>query len=348
MLQHDSSLVSDIRTASRDLVRQFGLMNQTVAGTDLTLSSVHAIIEIGRAGQLSSRELSQKLQLEKSTVSRLVKSLVARGELRELRSSNDLRVKLLSLTRQGRKTLGNIDRFAEAQVSTALDHLNADSRQGVLKGLQDYSAALNIASSAPQSGQRLTRNNAPFEINSGYTPTIIARTLEMVHAHMHRHFGFGPAFETRVAADLAEFMTRIDSAANQTWHAHLDNRIVGSISIDGQDLGDADLGDTDLGDTDLDDTDLGDTDLGDTRAHLRWFVVDEDIRGGGIGNALLSQALSFCDQQGFHETHLWTVKGLDAARKLYQQHGFYLAEEYYGDQWGTNILEQQFVRPRQA
>ena len=328
MLQHDSSLVSDIRTASRDLVRQFGLMNQTVAGTDLTLSSVHAIIEIGRAGQLSSRELSQKLQLEKSTVSRLVKSLVAHGELRELRSSNDLRVKLLSLTRLGRKTLGNIDRYAETQVSTALDRLNADSRKGVLKGLQDYSAALNIASPAPQSGQRLTSKIAPLEINSGYTPTIIARTLEMVHTHMHRHFGFGPAFETRVAADLAEFMTRIDNSANQTWHAHQDNRIVGSISIDGQDL--------------------GDTDLGDTRAHLRWFVVDKGIRGGGIGKALLSQALEFCDQQGFHETHLWTVKGLEAARKLYQQHGFYLAKEYYGDQWGTNILEQQFVRPRQA
>jgi GNAT superfamily N-acetyltransferase len=140
---------------------------------------------------------------------------------------------------------------------------------------------------------------------------------------MHRHLGFGQAFETRVAADLAEFMTRIDNAANQTWHARQDNRIVGSISIDGQDLG-------------------------NDRAHLRWFVVDERIRGGGTGKALLSQALSFCDQQGFNETHLWTVKGLDAARKLYQQHGFYLAEEYYGDQWGTNILEQQFVRPRQA
>jgi len=328
MLQQDSSLVTDIRTASRDLVRQFGLMNQTVAGTDLTLSSVHAIIEIGRAGQLSSRELSHKLQLEKSTVSRLVKSLVAQGELRELRSSNDLRVKLLSLTRQGRKTLGNIDRYAEAQVSTALDRLNADSRKGVLKGLQDYSNALNATSAVPQSGYRLPNKVVPFEINSGYTPTLIARTVEILHSHMHRHFGFGPAFESRIAADLAEFMTRIDNAANQTWHAHLDNRIVGSISIDGQDL--------------------GDTDLGDTRAHLRWFVVDEDIRGGGIGKALLSQALGFCDQQGFQETHLWTVKGLDAARKLYQQHGFYLAEEYYGDQWGTNILEQQFVRSRQA
>jgi len=333
MLQQDPTLISEIRTASRDLVRQFGLMKQTVAGTDLPLSSVHAIIEIGRAGQLSSRELSQKLQLEKSTVSRLVKSLLARGELQELRSSSDLRVKLLSLTRQGKKTLGNIDRYAEAQVSTALDRLNADSRQRVLKGLQDYSAALNGACPPRQIGDHSTHLIAPFSVNSGYTPTIIARTLEMIHSHMHLNFGFGPAFESRVAADLAEFMTRIDNAANQTWYAQLDNRIVGSISIDGQHL---------VG------TDMGDTGPGDAKAHLRWFVVDQSIRDSGIGKALLSQALSFCDQQGFHETHLWTVKGLDAARKLYQQQGFYLAEEYYGDQWGTNILEQHYLRPRQA
>jgi DNA-binding MarR family transcriptional regulator/GNAT superfamily N-acetyltransferase len=323
MPQQDSSLVADIRSASRDLVRQLGLMTQTVAGTDLTLSAVHAIIEIGRAGQLSARELSEKLQLEKSTVSRLVKSLMARGELRELRSSNDLRVKLLSLSRQGKKTLGNIDRHAEAQVATALDRLDSASRQGVLKGLQDYSAALGTAAAPRQPRHGLTHNIARCEITTGYTPTIIARTVEMMHSHMHRHFGFGPAFETRIAADLAEFMTRIGNAANQTWHAQLDKRIVGSISIDGQDLGDA-------------------------RAHLRWFVVDASIRGGGIGNTLLSRAVRFCDEKGFHETHLWTVNGLDAARKLYQQHGFYLAAEYYGDQWGTNILEQQFVRPRLA
>jgi GNAT superfamily N-acetyltransferase len=59
----------------------------------------------------------------------------------------------------------------------------------------------------------------------------------------------------------------------------------------------------------------------------------------------LARALEFCDQRGYRETHLWTVNGLDAARKLYQDHGFELAEEYYGDQWGSEVLEQKFVRP---
>ena len=80
-------------------------MSQGVAGTDLSLSAVHAIIEIGRAEMLSSKALGARLLLEKSTVSRLVKSLVARGEIDEVRSQDDLRMKHLHLTRKGKRTL---------------------------------------------------------------------------------------------------------------------------------------------------------------------------------------------------------------------------------------------------
>ncbi len=313
MPQQNVSLITDIRAASRELVRQFGLMNQTVAGTDLSLSAAHAIIEIGLAGKLSSRQLSEQLQLEKSTISRLVKSLVRRELICELRSSEDKRIKLLSLTRHGKQTLRTLDRFAETQVSSALCRLSNDSRLGVLKGLQDYSAALSNTARDPHPAQ------SSFEIKTGYAPTIIARSVEIMHLHMHRYFGFGLRFESRIATDLAEFMSRIDNRCNATWRAQLDGNIVGAISIDGQDLGDG-------------------------LAHLRWFGVSEGLRGGGIGAALLSRAMEFCDQQGFREIHLWTVKGLDAARKLYENHDFVLAEEYHGSQWGTRILEQRFVR----
>ena len=97
------------------------------------------------------------------------------------------------------------------------------------------------------------------------------------------------------------------------------DEIVGSISIDGENLENG-------------------------QAHLRWFVVSNTIRGGGVGGALLDAAIEFCDSQGYHECHLWTVKGLDAARSLYERKGFVLAEEYRGDQWGDEVLEQKFVR----
>ncbi len=312
-----SPLISDIRTASRELVREFGFMNHTVAGTDLSASAVHAIIEIGKADGLSSKALCDKLLLEKSTVSRLVKSLADRQEIKELRSKDDTRMKYLYLTRRGRKTLQGIDSYAEKQVSVALNQLDDHSQNLILKSLQDYSAALKATSSAGDSSRPIDR----IDFKTGYTPTIIGRIVEMLHSHMNKHYGFGVSFESRIAGDIAEFFTRIDGTQNETWRAETGGQIVGSISIDGEDLG---------------------NDL----AHLRWFIVSNPTRGSGIGKELLTKAVDFCDKRGFLETHLWTVKGLDAARKLYQSRGFKLAEEYYGDQWGTNMLEQKFIRQR--
>ena len=177
MRREISPRVSEIRAASRDLVREFSLMNRTVAGTDLSLSAAHAIIEIGGADGLSSKDLCEKLLLEKSTVSRLVKSLVDREEIRDVRSKKDSRMKHLHLTRRGEKTLREIDEFAEARVSGALDRLDDRARRGVLKGLRDYSAALKAASEAPVRACPLDR----IEIKTGYAPGIIGRIVEMTH-----------------------------------------------------------------------------------------------------------------------------------------------------------------------
>ena len=316
MTDVSSPLISDIRAASRDLVREFGLMNQGVAGTDLSLSAVHAIIEIGLASELSARDLSNQLLLEKSTVSRLVKSLAERGEIREARVPHDGRMKHLHLTSRGKKTLTKINRFAETQVSGALACLDQRAQFGVLKGLRDYSTALKIAAGSEPTRDKITG----FTIATGYAPTLLGRMVTMLHGYMNRHFGFGRAFETRISTDCAEFLSRIESPRNQIWRAELGDEIVGTLSIDGEDLG-------------------------DNLAHLRWFAVDDSIQGGGVGNALLTAALEFCDQSGFRETQLWTVKGLDAARRLYERRGFELVEEYRGDQWGSTVIEHKFVRP---
>ncbi len=310
-----SPIVTEVRSASRDLVRQLGLMSRTVAGTDLSISAVHAIIELGNTGELSSKQLGERLLLEKSTISRLVKSLAVRGEVSETRSGNDARIKHLHLTRQGQGTFEAIEKFTNARVSGALGKLTHRSQRGVLKGLREYSAALGSPSSQPDHEHQTQR----FQTKAGYAPALIGSVVAMMHSHMNKHYGFGLTFERRIASDLVEFMSRIDEPGNCIWRAECNGRIIGSISIDGHHSDDG-------------------------YAHLRWFVVGEEARGAGTGRELLSRALEFCDGHGYREIHLWTVKGLDAARKLYEDSGFELADEYQGDQWGTSVTEQKFIR----
>lgn len=160
-------------------------------------------------------------------------------------------------------------------------------------------------------------------ISCGYQLGLIAQVTQMHALYYARTSGFGRRFESVVAGGLAEFCERLDRPKNEIWTAVRKGEIVGSVAVDGEDLG-------------------------GNVAHLRWFILDDDVRGNGIGRKLLSCALAFADERGFVETHLWTFSGLPAARHLYETHGFTCVEERSGSQWGTEVLEQRFVRLRGA
>ncbi|KPA91261.1 MULTISPECIES: bifunctional helix-turn-helix transcriptional regulator/GNAT family N-acetyltransferase [Pseudomonas] len=314
---NDSSLLIDeIRSASRTMVRELGFMRTTLAGTDHSASAVHTLLEIDAQGVMTAAQLVQVLGLEKSSVSRMVSKLIEAGELEETASHDDARAKLLRLTPHGRKTVADIHGYGQLQVSAALGHLNPTEQQVVAQGLAAYARAL----SARRLGSAEPAAHG-ISIISGYRPGVVGRIAEMHAAFYSRLAGFGQVFESQVATAVAEFVGRLDQPCNRLWLATHHGRIVGSIAIDGQDLG-------------------------NNEAHLRWFILDDGCRGSGVGRRLLSEALGFCDDAGFDATRLWTFSGLDAARRLYEAQGFELVKQEQGSQWGTVVTEQQFIRTR--
>ena len=293
-------------------------MNTHLAETDLSASGVHAVIEIGTRPAISAKDLARTLRLEKSTVSRLIKNLIQRGVVRVKASASDARQHDLHLTGEGRRLFRQIEAFGRNQVRSALDALSPTAHSSIREGLSTYANALSV-----RRGGETPGFDPKVELIEGYTPALLGRVTEM-HARFYaRHHGFGPVFERKVAAEMAGFLGRIDRPCNAVWSVHMGNELVGSVSIDGDDLEEG-------------------------QAHLRWFIVDERAQGCGAGQMLISAAMAFVDRQGFDETHLWTFKGLNAARRLYERAGFTLVEERPGARWGTEVLEQRFVRPAHA
>jgi DNA-binding MarR family transcriptional regulator len=135
-------LIDDIRAASRQMVRELGFMEATVAATDHPPSAVHAILEIGIRGPMTAGQLAEFLHLEKSSVSRLVRKLIESGELKELSDAEDGRIKPLSLTMKGCRTLAALHAFGRRQVSGALARLTDAERRTVCDGLRLYARAL--------------------------------------------------------------------------------------------------------------------------------------------------------------------------------------------------------------
>jgi DNA-binding MarR family transcriptional regulator len=143
----DPRLIDDIRAASRQMVREFGFMEATLAATDYPPSAVHTILEIGNRGPMTSLQLAELLHLEKSSVSRMIRKLIENGELRETTDTKDARFKLLSLTTKGKRTLAAINEFGQRQVADALARLTEAEQRTVRDGLTTYARALRMTTS---------------------------------------------------------------------------------------------------------------------------------------------------------------------------------------------------------
>jgi DNA-binding MarR family transcriptional regulator len=138
----DGVLVDAIRAASRQMVRELGFLQTTLAATDYPPSAVHTLIEIGARQSMTASEVTEFLGLEKSSVSRMLRKLITAGELIESTSSADARIKDLQLTLKGQKSLAAIEAFGRHQVSSALAHLTPPEQEAVRIGLTTYATAL--------------------------------------------------------------------------------------------------------------------------------------------------------------------------------------------------------------
>ena len=143
----------------------------------------------------------------------------------------------------------------------------------------------------------------------------------VIHRHgvlYARDCGWDHRFEAYVAQTMVRFGLEHDAVRERLWLAEIGERIVGSIAIVS---GDGDI------------------------AQLRWFLVEPDCRGLGIGARLIDEALSFCRATGRSGVFLRTVTGLDAAARLYARHGFRLTESAPGSQWGFPVVEERYDLP---
>jgi GNAT superfamily N-acetyltransferase len=153
---------------------------------------------------------------------------------------------------------------------------------------------------------------------AGYVPGAIGRVAEL-HATYYSHaWNFGLYFEAKVASGLSEFLLRFDPATDGFWTAGRSGRVEGAIAIDG-------------------------ARANTEGAHLRWFILSDALRGQGVGNRLMQEALGFCRQRGYARVFLWTFQGLESARHIYEKFGFELVEQIEGEQWGKRVLEQCYA-----
>lgn len=152
---------------------------------------------------------------------------------------------------------------------------------------------------------------------TGYLPGVIGSITRLHACYYHENWGFDSSFEIQVGSELCDFIQAFDPLRDGIWVATEDTEFAGAVALDGS--------------------------MAQTEgARIRWFIVDPHYQGRGIGRELLNCAMRFCREKGYDKVYLWTFKGLNGARTLYERQGFKLTQEETVSQWGAVIQEQKY------
>jgi DNA-binding MarR family transcriptional regulator len=135
--------VTNLREIIRYIVRSLGILEQSEASCcGATVGQCHAIVEIGRVGQISLNDLAEILNLDKSTMSRTVNNLVNQGLAERDINPEDRRYVKIKLTNEGLKVYKRTELGMDLYFKNVLESIPENKREQVMDSLQVLLEAL--------------------------------------------------------------------------------------------------------------------------------------------------------------------------------------------------------------
>ena len=110
-------------------------LNKPLAEFDLTTRAWWVLAK-AEPGVFTQRELSERCEIDKTTMVALVDDLEGRGLLRRTRSETDRRAWIISLTDEGEELLERVRPIVDRVESKVIETIPADVREGFLSGLE--------------------------------------------------------------------------------------------------------------------------------------------------------------------------------------------------------------------
>lgn len=139
----------------------------------------------------------------------------------------------------------------------------------------------------------------------------------VIHLHgalYKKEFNYGLQFEAYVAKGLCEFYDKYKPERNRVWVCEHEQRLIGFLLL-------------------MDRV---------TAAQLRYFLIEPEYRGIGLGSKLMNLYMDFLRDCGFRESYLWTTHELTTAASLYKRFGFMLTEQKESTAFGKPLIEQRY------
>jgi DNA-binding MarR family transcriptional regulator len=117
--------------------------DQVPAGFSISLSEMFALMVLAAGAPMSQQVLAEHLQLEKSTVSRLIKHLEQRGWVKRVRDLHDTRMFRLHLSDKGHEAAARLLKSLTERHERLLAALKPDEQEALAYGLSALIRALH-------------------------------------------------------------------------------------------------------------------------------------------------------------------------------------------------------------
>ncbi len=297
--------IEAFRRFNRFYTRLLGLFNRRLLDSPLSLAEARAIFEIVASPGISAAELSRKLGMDRSQLSRILARLLKQNLIKRHGLPAGRKVLPLQATPSGHKVLLKLETAADHQAAELIGSLDSIKRARLRSAMFEIEALLTVTDEVRDRAPGCVRLRAAVSGDLGW---IISR-----HAEIYgREYGFSQEFENYVLLGLAEYVKK-DRSGSRVWIAEKDGASIGSVGV---------------------------VELPQKRAQLRWLIVEPHARGLGVGRKLVEQVVSFCRDRDRRQVLLWTLQDLHAARALYKSFGFKLVEKKKGIMGGREMIEE--------
>lgn len=311
--------INELRRNARNVVRELGLLNDAYFEIGVTLAERHLLIELTTYPSPTMKEISERLLLDKSTVSRLISNAVKKGYVKCITDVKDKRKRFLKITAKGKQTLQAFEPIAFNQTKEALLTLTSAEIETIHKGVALY--AKGLRNSRIQSNIDLS--SSPSECSEAAKSQKIESMLEVTSRLKQMGYTLDP-FEPKDEKALYEIFREVVDTGSQfpyecssieEFHKQFftqQGQVYVCHSLDGAVMGGFYLR----------------ANFSGRSKHIAnaAYMIRSTSRGKGIGSLLIKASLHLAKSLGLHAMQFNMVLSQNTlAVKLYERLGFNIA-----------------------
>ena len=294
--------VNAVRRFNRFYTRRIGALREGLLHSRHSLTEARVLFELANREEPTATDLSRELGLDPGYLSRTLARLEEQGLVARVRSERDGRRRLLSLTPDGVEAFSLLDSRSREEVAEMLGGLSEGDQRRLLEAMRTVEGIFVDS----------LKFSEPFVLRA-HEPGDMGWVVHRHGALYAREYGWDESFEALVARIVADFVEGYDPAKERCWIAEMGGERVGCVFL---------------------------VKASDAVAKLRLLLVEPEARGLGLGNRLVEECIRLARNRGYEKLTLWTNSVLDAARRIYEEHGFVLVDEEEHHSFGHDLVGQ--------